>query len=57
MEGVENIHVDKLQVSIDFLPKIVDFGTILISDSNTHNIGVLHDRKERVAESGIHVKL
>ena len=57
MEGVEKIHVDKLQVSIDFFPKIVDFDTILISDSNIHNKGILIDRKEGVAESGIHVKL
>ena len=36
MEGVEKIHVGDLQVSIDFIPKIVEFDTILISDSKAH---------------------
>ncbi len=53
MEGVEKIHVGDLQVSIDFIPQIVEFDTILISDSKAHKKRILHDRKERVAESGI----
>jgi hypothetical protein len=52
MEGVEKVHIDELQISIDFIPKsstLIRFVFIIPRP--------IIGREERVTESGLHVKL
>ena len=49
MEGVEKVHIDKLQISVDFIPEIIDFNTILISDSKAHK-RIVNNRKKKSYE-------
>jgi hypothetical protein len=55
-KGVEKVHIDKLQISVDFIPEIIDRNTIRISNSQAHN-RIVHNREERITKSGFHVKL
>jgi hypothetical protein len=50
MEGVEKVHINELQISIDFIPKIINSNTIRISYSKAHN-RILHNREERITKS------
>ena len=56
MEGVEKVHIDELQIFIDFIPENINFNTIRISNSKAHN-RIVHNREERVTEREIHVNL